>query len=111
MGLIVSVYRDNSTFDCTNDGITNRFNRLCVVNAEGPFTPSDDCPAVILVEGPFQQETLKSVHLEPVSLQDNVWSMFGGNYASTSDSRLGQAVEKMIGRRFFGAIPVHDRVE
>jgi len=37
--------------------------------------------------------------------------MFGGNYASTSDSRFGEAVEKIIGTRFYGAVAVHDRVE
>jgi hypothetical protein len=37
--------------------------------------------------------------------------MFGGNYAGTSDSRFKDAVENLIGTRFYGAIPVHDRYE
>ena len=52
MGLIVSVYKDaDSNYDCTMNGVTNRFTKLCVTNVDGPFDPSDDCPAVKLVEG------------------------------------------------------------
>jgi hypothetical protein len=38
--------------------------------------------------------------------------MFGGNYADTSDSRFGEAMERTVkGTRFFGAVPIHDRYE
>jgi len=107
MGLIISVYKDSSpSYDCTCDGVTNRFNRLCVTNVDGPFNPSEDCPAVKLVEGALPN----TVRIVPEECGES-WTMFGGNYASTSDSRFGEAVEKIIGTRFYGAVAVHDRVE
>ena len=105
MGMIVSVYRDSSDYDCTRNGVTNRFDELCVVNVDGPFEPKDDCPAVRLEQGP-----LNSVRLVPLEGEGR-WTMFGGNYAATSDSRFSDAIEKMLGHRFYGAVPVHDRIE
>lgn len=37
--------------------------------------------------------------------------MASGAYIATSDSRFREAVEKMLGHRFYGAIPLHDRFE
>lgn len=34
--------------------------------------------------------------------------VFGGAYISTSDSRFADAVAEISGRRFYGAIPLHD---
>ena len=107
MGMIVSVYTDKSSnYDCTNNGVTHRFDRLCVVNVEGPFEPSDDCPAVYLDKGAVDGIAI----LRPIESK-NRWTMFGGNYASTSDSRFSAAVEEMCGQKFYGAVAVHDRVE
>ena len=107
MGLIVSVYKDaDSNYDCTMNGVTSRFTKLCVTNVDGPFDPSDDCPAVKLVEGNLPG-TAKIVPEEC----EGKWSMMGGNYAATSDSRFSEAIETIVGGRFNGAVPVHDRVE
>ncbi len=107
MGMRVCVYRDaGSDYDCTNNGVTVRATRLCVTNVEGPFEPDEDTPAVRLVEGNLP-ETAKIVPEEV----GGKWSMFGGNYASTSDSRWSTAIEKITGTRSHGAIAVHDRVE
>jgi hypothetical protein len=109
MGLNISVFKDSSSnYDCTAGGITSRFNRLCVVNVNGPFDPTDDTPAVMLVKGNMPG-TVKIVPVE--ELDKGSWTMFGGNYAATSDSRFSQAIEKIVGGRFYGAVPVHDRVE
>ena len=106
MGLIVSVYKDaGSNYDCTMNGVTNRFTELCVTNVDGPFDPSDNCPAVKLVEGNLPG-TVKIVPEEC----EGKWSMMGGNYAATSDSRFSEAIETIVGGRFYGAVPVHDRV-
>jgi hypothetical protein len=43
MGINISVYRDADGRDCTMNGISSRFSRLCVVNADGPFEPKDNC--------------------------------------------------------------------
>ena len=39
------------------------------------------------------------------------WTMFGGNYATTSDSRFSELCEELLGTNFYGAVAVHDRVE
>jgi hypothetical protein len=39
------------------------------------------------------------------------WTMMGGNYAATSDSRFSDKIEEMLGHGFYGAVPIHDRVE
>jgi len=36
--------------------------------------------------------------------------MFGGNYAGTSDSRLGELSERYLGHRSM-ILPIHDRIE
>lgn len=108
MGLYISVFR-NSEFagtDCTNGGVTSRFTKLCVTNVDGPFDPSDDCPAVKLVKGNLPG----TVKIVPEELEGK-WTMMGGNYAATSDSRFSEACEKITGSRFYGAVPVHDRFE
>jgi len=106
MGLIVNVYASRDGYDCTLNGVTNRFDQLCVINVDGPFEPSDDCPAVRLEKGAMDGIAV----LRPIEA-DGQWTMFGGNYAATSDSRFSRAVEKITGHRFYGAVPVHDRIE
>jgi hypothetical protein len=39
------------------------------------------------------------------------WTMMGGNYAATSDSRFSQLCDRLIGGHFYGAVAVFDRVE
>lgn len=112
MGMFLSVYRDADGIDCTNRGLSSIFNCICVVNVEGPFHPDFDHPPFLL-ENHYQ----KALRLVPAVFKNGKyepmegWFMFGGNYASTSDSRLGDAIEKLLGRRFYGAIAIHDRKE
>lgn len=116
MGLLVSVYRD-SLGDCTNGGISANVDKFCLVNVDGPFEPSKECPAVLLVKN--NVGTTKSVKAVPaVQDESGEWvvrggSMFGGNFAATSDSRFGQAIAKLIGDefRFWPAVAIHDRFE
>lgn len=102
MGLILNVYRDASGVDCTNGGVTATCNRICVINVDGPFRPAFCQPAFeldIRGGGPV---------LVPVAGggAGMIGPMFGGNYATTSDARLREAVGD-----FNGAIPVFDRYE
>lgn len=106
MGLPVSVYR-HSKYDATNGGISSKFTELTVINAEGPFEPTEDRPAVMLVKNPYDSVVIKAVS----DIEAGHWCMMGGNYAATSDSRFREAIEKMTGHRFYGAVPIHDRVE
>ena len=39
------------------------------------------------------------------------WTMFGGTYAMTSDSRFVEVIRKILNFDFYGAIPVHDWTE
>lgn len=105
MGLRISVYRDDLP-DCTKGGVTSRRSDLTVVNVDGPFEPTADAPAVMLFHGNIKTALPKLV---PVGLEGK-WTMFGGNYAGTSDSRFADAVERLCGVRA-NIVPVHDRVE
>ena len=80
-----------------------------VINAEGDFEPSEEYPAAELVmEEPIGGR--KVLRLIPVSKKGK-WTMFGGKYAATSDSRFGELCEKLLGATFYGAVAVHDFTE
>lgn len=121
MGLIVSVFRAADRADCTSGGISSRASRLCLVNVPGPFKPSEECPAAMLMPNVYgTARIVPCVKAEPVAggpvnfdgwQAAPGWHMMGGNYAFTSDSRFSQAVEALTGARFFGTVPIHDRQE
>ena len=104
MGLIVSVYANKDRYDATNNGVTKRFERLCVINVDGPFEPENDRPAVELLAGALDGTAI----LRPVEAGTS-HTMFGGNYAATSDTRFSRAIKFYIGGRFHGAVAIHDR--
>ncbi len=108
MGLNVSVYRNSefAGYDCTNGGITSANTSLNVVNADGPFDPTDTAPAVMIVDDfPCNKSYPKLVPAVWNALTEEWertkgWFMFGGNYGGTSDSRVE-----------YNILPVHDRQE
>jgi hypothetical protein len=115
MGLHISVYRNAEWADgtdCTNGGLSSKYTSLCVVNAEGPFEPSAQSPAVLL-----DNHYKNSVRLIPAEKVGGVWKpikghwQMGGNYGATSDSRFGELIERLGGVRFYGAVAIHDRKE
>lgn len=115
MGIIANVYR--SDYDCTLNGWSSLFNKVTVVNAEGPFDPTDDCPAVMIV----RHSTMNSLHAISVADKlNNRQTMMGGNFLHSSDSRFGKLCQKLLeegganpvrGWIHTGAIAIHDRVE
>jgi len=107
MGLRASIYTNPLYVGCSNKGISERYTEVCVVNAEGPFEPKHDTPAVELVA----MKLGNSVHVyaRPVAFAKR-HTMFGGAFISTSDSRFGEAV-KNLGGVAGVAIGLHDRVE
>jgi hypothetical protein len=116
MGIHVNIYkqaREEDTWlgavDCTMGGESSYAMGFTVVNAEGPFEPCEDYPAAELVMKEVGGGR-KILRLIPVSKKEK-WTMFGGNYASTSDSRFSELCEKLLGATFYGAVAVHDRVE
>lgn len=104
MGMVAQIFRGDR--DCSNGGISSWADRVCITNVAGPFSPSAEYPAVLLVKGP-----LNSVHLVPAELPSDSVTMAGGCFVHTSDSRFSQAVEKLLGHRMYGAVALHDRVE
>jgi hypothetical protein len=46
-----------------------------------------------------------------VPVGETGWTMFGGNFGHTSDGRFSDAVRAIYGGQFYGAVPIHDRVE
>lgn len=55
--------------------------------------------------------TVQASEWIPLRKPDQVGPMAGGHYAGTSDGRFSAAVEKILGSRFYGAVPIHDRFE
>jgi hypothetical protein len=120
MGIIVSVLRSFHQYedadgnwleinDSTNGGITNvetGVHKLTIINAEGPFEPDEKAPAAVIALTPFG-----NAKIVPADDPKGTGVMFGGNYAATSDSRFNEAIKKMTGQDFYGAVPIHDRKE
>ena len=106
MGLLVDVYRNGD--DSSLDGLSSNHNTICVVNADGPFEPSSEFPAFKLVANHGDSVALKPCSDTPIG---TLGPMFGGNYGATSDSRFGDAIERITGLGFYGAIAIHDRFE
>lgn len=115
MGIHVNIYKQDRTdsflgnVDCTAGGESSYAKGFTVVNAEGPFEPCEEYPAAELVMAePIGGR--KILRLIPVSKKDK-WTMFGGNYAGTSDSRFSRLCDELLGGTFYGAVAIHDRVE
>lgn len=118
MGLHVHIYRWGLG-DCTNHGISSKAEQLCLVNVDGPFNPSDTIPAAMLVKHtPFgDHDGRRLVRVVPAIREggewkaETRWTMMGGNYAASSDSRFNDACSKLLGAYCNGAVPIHDRIE
>ena len=104
--LPIKVYRDSSNYDCTNGGISSRYDELLLICDRG-FILIDEhnIPenAVKVVSKMFWGEEYK--FLEPLKAVNpgNVGYMFGGTVACSSDSRFSA----------FSQYPlrIHDRQE
>lgn len=110
MGISVNVFRLTGR-DCTNNGISSKTDRFCVVNVEGPVEPDTEAYAVILDHNGYGGPVLY-----PAVQVGDKWDkapghfMFGGNFGYTSDDRFSKAVEN-ISPNFFGAVKIFDRQE
>lgn len=103
----VNVLRPN--YDCTNGGVSSRYDKLYVVCPDGNFEfDFDNAPDnlmrihVRLIGG----KTVYSLQpMRPCSTGCVGW-MAGGNYAASCDSRFGELIGGM-----YGAVAIHDRQE
>lgn len=119
MGLNAYIVR-HGTGDFSGKGLSSTHDEVCIVNVDGPFEPDLRHPAVMLIEGalfsviavPAATHGAESDYSYiPSKFTGLVGPMFGGTYIATSDSRFGHAIEALLGHRFYGAIPFHDRYE
>lgn len=97
-GILVHVLR-SALGDTTNGGVTSKFHTFVLVGAGIPevFEANEGTPAILLEKnGRFGYRAV------PVN-SEGKWTMFGGNYIDSSDSRF-RAISG-------GPIPAHDRIE
>jgi hypothetical protein len=107
MGIIANIY------DCEHGrdrlSILGAVKRVTVVNAEGPFEPTEDCPAVLLVPTNGSRGCIRAVPAD--AYKAGKWLMKGYSFIASSDGRFYAAVEELTGAPFYGAIALHDRCE
>lgn len=114
MGLTVSIYRSAQYPGNTPCNVFAAADELTIVNVDGPFSPRPDAPAAMLVAGNVSgiARVVPAVEVGNGQYAPRPgWHMAGGAYVSTSDSRFCQAVEAIVGGRFYGAVTLHDRDE
>jgi hypothetical protein len=104
MGLLAYIY-DSPLGNHSNGGISAKHKKVCIVNVDGPFQPTDDAPGVLLT-----QQQIGNLVCVPLSLEGK-HTMFGGAYVCTSDSRFSSAVQKLCGYDHPFPVALHDRVE
>ena len=102
--LPISVYRQSRYGDCTNDGISSRYNELLLVCDEGFIEIDENNPPENLVQLVVRHfGGVEYKHVEPVTLPEGAGWMDGGNIAYTCDSRFSRLSEYPL--------CVHDRQE
>lgn len=107
MGILASIYTSKEFGDCSNNGISARFKAVVIVNAGGPFDPTDDAPGVEVIKHPAGPKYPPIA----VPVEGGKGSrMMGGGYVGTSDSRLADLVES-LGWPRMSIVPLHDRYE
>lgn len=133
-GLRVTVLRRADSGDCSLNGISASHDRLTVIGYTLPGSkvvvplasrsqvsePTEGAPAVAFavrhIYGLFGEGETVLVDVVPVESDGSgtyrvTPGMEGGNYASLGDSRLTDLVSELVGHRFHGAVPIHDRFE
>ena len=96
-----NVYRDASGGDCTNGGASSRFKRATLWRGRVPKGSTSDSIAIFeLVETNVSGEP----YPKAVPAGETRWTMFGGNFLWSCDSRFRNEVSER-------PIPIHDRVE
>ena len=104
--ITVNVYRHGEN-DCTNGGISSKFDTLLCLCDDGPHqvdmsNPPENLVKVVKREL-FGQEVY---HVEPVADPVETGWLMGGNYAASPDSRFAAMAGYM-----HGALAIHDRQE
>lgn len=104
--LRLNVFRNNLG-DCTNGGISSKYNELLVLCDEGYIDIDENNIPENVVELEKRFLFGKVIYsLEPIVAPKGAGWMMGGNYAATSDSRFADMCGGM-----YGAVAIHDREE
>lgn len=108
-GMTVYIYKNPAFSDCSNNGISKHCNEVTLIGEGIPehYEPTPEKPALRLVKGAYDTIIAVPVH-QPANC---VGPMAGGAFIYCSDARFSDAVGKLLGRSFYGAIPLHDRFE
>jgi hypothetical protein len=115
MGVNANILKHNAE-SFSSGGISENYNDVCIVNANGPFDPNETHPAVLIVRGPGGNGHVIAVPAEKnksgkwVESKGKGSRMFGGTFINASDSRFHDLVESLGGLRGT-AIGFHDRFE
>lgn len=108
-GLSVEIFSNPLFKGCSNGGVSEFYTEGLIVNIDAPHYPKSPLhPLLMLVKGNLPG-TVKAVPVDQP--EGKTGPMFGGSYIAGSDSRFSEAVEKLLGHRFYGAVPLHDRFE
>ena len=105
-GFMVGVLRRAGS-DCSNGGVSATSEYLVVLHENAPelAPPTDETPAMELVEREGWSHPYLRPFLRPVKKRPGGFYSFGGNFAYSSDSRF----EKLNPLGL--PIPIHDRWE
>ena len=113
--LPINVYRTSRLGDCTNGGISSKFDELLIACDEGfiEIDPENVPENFALVEmrRVFSTKVIPTIYPASIKdgkavVRDGKWWMMGGNYGATSDSRFSRMIGDM-----YGAVAIHDRYE
>lgn len=108
MGLLADIYKAKG-YNTPLNKVSYEFTQVCIVNIDAPFEPREDCPPVKLIKNTSGSNNVVIVPVE--ELEKKSWTMFGGSYCASSDSRFNEKIKELTGKDFYGAVPIHDRVE
>lgn len=101
--LPIDVFKSNLG-DCTNGGISSRYNELLLVCEDGYINIDENNPPENLVKIVTRNLFGKEYkHIEPVARPSGVGWMSGGNIGYTCDSRFGKMSQYPLS--------IHDRQE
>jgi hypothetical protein len=100
--MLVNIYRCADRTDCSNGGISSKVSRAVLTSPMLPeiFEPTAEAPEFQLVKKNYGRDYFCAY---PVINGEMRQGLFGGNYLSTSDSRLDEITQYPI--------PIHDRFE
>lgn len=114
--LPINVYRSSRIGDCTNGGISSKYNELLIACDDG-FIDIDpeNVPenfAMVELRRMYSGTPIPTIYPADITPEGKVvpregkWWMMGGNYGATSDSRFSRMIGGM-----YGAVAIHDRYE